>query len=128
MARGRSLLKEAEWRARLARFARAGMSIVAFCSDEGVSTPAFYAWRRRLAVGTGQVADTGDARGTPGPFAVVRVREVAPEGVGSGGGQVTVWLRGGTRLQIPLADPSVVGTVLGAILHADAETAGGPPC
>ena len=36
------------WRQRLQRFERSGLSAVAFCAKEGVSTPAFYAWRRRL--------------------------------------------------------------------------------
>jgi TATA-binding protein-associated factor Taf7 len=30
------------------RFERSGLSAVAFCAKEGVSTPSFYAWRRRL--------------------------------------------------------------------------------
>jgi transposase len=36
------------WRQRLQRFERSGLSAVAFCAKEGVSTPSFYAWRRRL--------------------------------------------------------------------------------
>jgi hypothetical protein len=36
------------WRQRLLRFERSGLSAVAFCAKEGVSTPSFYAWRRRL--------------------------------------------------------------------------------
>jgi hypothetical protein len=31
-------------------------------------------------------------------------------------------------LEVPLSDPGVAGTVLGAILQADAEQAGGQPC
>ena len=124
MARGRRLRKEMEWRERLARFARAGTSIVQFCVNEGVSTPAFYTWRRRLAGTTWQAEDApAGLLKQHGLFAPVRVT-----GTVHGGGQVTVWLRGGTRLKIPLADPSAAGTVLGAILHADAEQAGGRPC
>jgi hypothetical protein len=127
MARGRRLRKEVEWRERLARFARAGTSVVGFCSDEGVSTPAFYAWRRRLADEGGSAVPAEDALAVlvkrHGPFAPVRVT-----GAANGGNQVTVWLRGGTRLEIPLSDPSAAGTVVGAILHADAERAGGRPC
>jgi len=126
MAGDRRLRKEGEWRERLARFARAGTSIVQFCVDEGISTPAFYAWRKRLA-GGGTILQAEDApagRGKQhGLFAPVRVT-----GTVHGSSQVTVWLRGGTRLEIPLADPSVAGTVLGAILHADAERAGDRPC
>lgn len=36
------------WRQRLRRFERSGLSAVAFCAEEGVSAPSFYAWRRRL--------------------------------------------------------------------------------
>jgi hypothetical protein len=126
MARGGRLRKEVEWRERLARFARAGTSIVQFCSDEGVSTPAFYVWRKRLA-GAGSVFQTEDASAGLGKrhglFAPVRVT-----GTSNGGEQVTVWLRGGTRLEIPLSDMSVAGTVLGAIVHADAQQAGDRPC
>jgi transposase len=36
------------WQQRLLRFERSGLSVTAFCDREGVSTPSFYAWRRRL--------------------------------------------------------------------------------
>jgi hypothetical protein len=36
------------WRQRLLRFEQSGLSVSAFCDREGVSTPSFYAWRRRL--------------------------------------------------------------------------------
>jgi transposase-like protein len=36
------------WRQRLLRHERSGLSAVAFCAKEGVSTAAFYAWRQRL--------------------------------------------------------------------------------
>jgi transposase len=36
------------WRQRLLRFERSGLSAVAFCAKEGVSTATFYAWRQRL--------------------------------------------------------------------------------
>jgi transposase len=36
------------WRQRLQRFERSGLSAVAFCDNEGVSTATFYAWRQRL--------------------------------------------------------------------------------
>jgi hypothetical protein len=36
------------WRQRLARFARSGQTIKAFCEQESVSTFSFYHWRRRL--------------------------------------------------------------------------------
>lgn len=127
MARGRRFQKEVEWRQRLARFARAGTSVIEFCLDEGVSTPAFYAWRKRLAGERGSAVpaeNTADVFAKRhGPFTAVRVTGAVQDG-----SQVTVWLRGGTRLQIPLSDPGAAGTVLGALLQADAEQAGGRPC
>jgi hypothetical protein len=36
------------WRQRLQRFEHSGLSAVAFCAKEGVSTATFYAWRQRL--------------------------------------------------------------------------------
>lgn len=38
----------ARWVERLARFAAANQSVVAFCAAEGVSTSKFYHWRNRL--------------------------------------------------------------------------------
>lgn len=40
--------REAYWRDALARWRHSGRSVKAFCQAECVSTPAFYAWRRRL--------------------------------------------------------------------------------
>lgn len=49
MARPKDLGLEHTWRLRLRRQAQSGLSITAFCHREGVSTPSFYAWKRRLA-------------------------------------------------------------------------------
>ncbi len=49
MARPKDLGREHTWRLRLRRQATSGLSITEFCEREGVSTPSFYAWRRRLA-------------------------------------------------------------------------------
>ena len=49
MSRPKDLGREHTWRLRLSRQAHSGLSIAAFCRREGVSTPSFYAWKRRLA-------------------------------------------------------------------------------
>ena len=49
MARERGAAAERIWRERLARFRRSGQTVADFCEREGVSTPAFYAWKRRLS-------------------------------------------------------------------------------
>jgi transposase len=46
--RSRAAAREV-WRERLNRFARSGLRPAQFCAQEGVSLPAFYAWKRRLA-------------------------------------------------------------------------------
>jgi hypothetical protein len=61
--------------------------------------------------------------GRHGPFAAVRVT-----GQSNGGSQVTAWLRGGTRLDVSLADADAARLVIGALVRADAEQAGGHPC
>src|SRR4051794_39769298 len=77
------------WRQRLQRFERSGLSALAFCADEGVSTATFYAWRLRLRqppdlrpAGPDGAAD-GDARLVP-----VRLLSVAPVEVVLPGGLV----------------------------------------
>jgi hypothetical protein len=46
------------WQQRLLRFERAGLSVSAFCDQEGISTPSFYAWRRRLRIDPPIAIDT----------------------------------------------------------------------
>lgn len=36
------------WQQRLHRFARSGLTVVAFCAREGVAPATFHAWKRRL--------------------------------------------------------------------------------
>ena len=42
--------KRQEWSRRLQRFADSDLTVVAFCDQEEVSTPAFYQWRRKLGM------------------------------------------------------------------------------
>jgi hypothetical protein len=39
---------ESQWRERLGRWQRSGLSITAFCRLEQVSLPSFFQWRKRL--------------------------------------------------------------------------------
>jgi transposase len=59
------------WQQRLLRFERSGLSVSTFCDREGVSTPSFYAWRRRL-----RIAPPADSDGPR--FLPVRVLASAP--------------------------------------------------
>lgn len=56
--------RQALWRQRLRRQAGSGQSVRAFCAAEGVSEPAFYAWRRRMR----------HSEGLAGPSAPVAAR------------------------------------------------------
>ena len=49
MARVRGAAVERIWRERLARYRRCAETVADFCEREGVSTPTFYAWKRRLS-------------------------------------------------------------------------------
>jgi hypothetical protein len=52
----------AAWADRIARFGTSGLSPAAFCAAEGVSLPAFYSWKRRLA---SPLTTDGAATGLP---------------------------------------------------------------
>ena len=101
-----------EWRQRMGRFEAGRQSVTEFCRSEGVSTPSFYQWRKRLAR---QPRATEEARG----FRAVRL-------VSSAG--VVVQLPGGTRLEVSISDPQALGLVIDALARADAERGGGGPC
>ena len=51
MSRGnpRDPRKERFWRRMLRQWRRSGLSVRAFCAQQGLSEPSFYAWRRTLA-------------------------------------------------------------------------------
>jgi transposase-like protein len=53
--RSRASLRQS-WLERLDRFAKAGLSVVAFCRSEGISTQAFYYWKHKLTQ-TGTAAE-----------------------------------------------------------------------
>jgi hypothetical protein len=61
------------WAQRLERFALSGLTPAQFCTNEGVSLPSFYSWKRRLA--TAAARDTADD--APGPR-LLPVRLTAP--------------------------------------------------
>jgi hypothetical protein len=98
---------------RIARFPDSGLSPAQFCAAEGVSLPAFYAWRRRLAA---------DAHGSAPPQAQQdagpRLLAVRLEGSAA---PVEVVLPTGAILRLtPGADLTWVRCLLAAL--------GGAPC
>lgn len=74
----------ARWRKRLERFESSGQSAAAFCREEGVSTPSFYKWRKRL----------GKAAATPSLLSFIEVEPTQPV-------VFEVVLRSGTVVRVP---------------------------
>jgi transposase len=94
------------WQQRLLRFEHSGLSVSAFCDREGVSTPSFYAWRRRLRIDPSAAPD--------GPrFLPVRVLAVASP--------VELVLPGGAVLRL------TSGCDL-AFVRSLVDSLGGAPC
>ena len=59
MARPKDPDLEHLWRQRLQRQSTSGLSISGFCEREGVSSPSFQAWKRRLAARSLPGTETG---------------------------------------------------------------------
>lgn len=113
MARASDSPKVLEWQRRMARFEQTQRTVVEFCRDEGVSTPSFYQWRKKLAQ---RPSAPERSRSAETSFTPVRV-------IGSPG--VAVQLPGGTQLQLPTADSQALELMLQTLIRADAERAGG---
>jgi hypothetical protein len=71
-ASGSRQKKRQAWQQRLERFESSGLSVVAFCRQEGVSAHSFYYWKQRVAA-------TGCPVGAPEPRLLpVRVLTLSP--------------------------------------------------
>ena len=108
------------WRDRLRRHAQSGLSVAAFCAREGVSTPSFYAWRRRLKAAKSTAAKREPTAKAPA-FQAVTVVGAMPV--------LSVRLPGGTQFEVCVADPQVIRTVVAQLLQASrGDQAGGAAC
>jgi hypothetical protein len=85
------------WRELVRRQKNSGLSVQAFCQQQGVSGWSFYQWRKRLAINR------------PMSFALVETREVSRQVTGV----LELWLNSGDRLQIA---PGVDAATLRAVL------------
>ena len=109
MARSLSDRKAQEWRQRFLRFEKSRQSIAAFCREEGVSTPSFYLWRKRLGVAPAVPSDITPA---PAGFRPVRFLPAA---------SLTAQLPGGTQLIVPMSDAEGLRAVIDAVARVDAQ-------
>ena len=92
------------WTKLIARHKQSGKTVETFCQENGVGSPAFYGWRKRLA-----------EKGQPVRFALVE----AP-GLGQQRGEpVELILSSGDRLHVgPGADAATLRLVLGILREA----------
>jgi transposase-like protein len=98
--RSRAVTREL-WAERMRRFAQSGMTVVAFCQQEGISSHAFYYWRHKLDPQV-PAGDAGQPRLLP-----VRLLGAAP---------VELLLPNGCSLRLaPGCDLAFVRSLLGAL-------------
>jgi hypothetical protein len=91
--RSRAVTRQA-WVERLARFSDSGLSPAQFCTQEGVSLPSFYAWKRRLATEALDAATAAPPAGDACPR-LLPVRLPTPAA------RLELVLAGGAVLRIP---------------------------
>jgi hypothetical protein len=96
--------KERFWRRQMRRWRTSGLSARAYCAEQGLSEPSFYAWRRRLA--------EREATAQFVPLTVTPEVRIATEVDGSAGA-VELVLGTGRRLRI---GPGFDGPTLARLL------------
>jgi hypothetical protein len=111
--RSRAATRQA-WVERLARFCDSGLRPAPFCTQEGVSLPSFYAWKRRLLTASLDPASAAPPAGEAGPR-LLPVRLPAPATL------LELVLPSGAVLRIP------PGCDL-AWVRSLVEALGGAPC
>lgn len=96
--------QESAWRDRLARHAKSGQTVEAFCRSEAVSAWSFYRWRKLLGAAGRRAASP--ATKSPARFIdvgavpVPQVRDEMHAAATAGGIEVRIDLGGGIVLQI----------------------------
>lgn len=91
------------WAERLARFRNSRLTVAQFCSDEGVSVPSFYSWKRTL--------ERDDRQDGPTP-AVVPIR-LTPAATHPPA--IELSLPSGAVFRFPIGTPTAL---IAALLHA----------
>ena len=112
--------KHAEWRKRLGRFSRSGLTVARFCSGERVSVASFYYWRRKLQ----KAARRGRIPARPGVFRQVAVVPAPPAMLSAasagdhGAPTVSIQLPCGTRIEFDAEHVDAVRAVVGEVARA----------
>ena len=112
MSRISRIGKHEEWKERPARYDQSNQTIAQFCLDEGISTPSFYQWRKKLR----PLATDRTVR--PGRFQPVHI----VSSLTTSGGQPTI-VRLGHGMQIELgSDLAIVKGVVHQLLESAGMT------
>lgn len=106
----RSSDKEEFWRRLVQQFRGSGLSVRAFCAEQGLSEPSFYAWRRTLAARQQAALRFVPVQVTP---------PLQPTAADISAGAVELILDGGRRLRIGPGFDGPTVTRLLALLEED---------
>jgi hypothetical protein len=109
MGKGVDEARRRAWQDRLARFARSGQTVTAFCASERVCVPTFSQWKRRLAA---EAAGAG-RRQAQRPRAVHRVAAFVPVRI-EAAAAVEIELPNGTRVRVPAGDLEAIQAAIAA--------------
>lgn len=120
--------KAVVWRERLRRYGRAELTVAEFCRREGVSTPSFYQWRRRLGQTEAQLGSRPSTSARPQSQGVQRSTDVGrparaaafQQVLLSGGGLVVLEWPSGVRLELPAHQVQLVRSVVADVLQTEA--------
>jgi len=108
MSRGPDLVSRALWQRRLREYERSNSTIADFCDRAGVSTAAFYQWRRKLAdAASPEGAGKPEGLAKPPP-AAASLNFLPVEIMGPRNGDVVeVLLPNGIRVLVPSCQESL---------------------
>jgi hypothetical protein len=122
MAQNFDAAKRRVWSERLRRFDRCDLTVVEFCLAEGVSTPSFYDWRRKLRSPRGA---TSSPASPPPTFLPVRIVSSTPAAA-----PVEIHLPNGARVSLTGADAPLVAAAIVAAgrLRGGADQQEGSTC
>jgi hypothetical protein len=112
MARVRDLAKREQWKGRLAEFERGELTVADFCRRLGVSTAAFYRWKRELGQQRAGSAPAPGKQGADAQFIPIGI-SVQPS--------IEVQLIGGARIFVPCHEHGAIHVVLDALTSPSAE-------
>lgn len=115
--------KRRVWRQRLARFARSGQKVAAFCAAEGVSLPTFYQWKRELASESARRGSEAAGRQAGASVAGSADQAFLPVCI-EGVTRVEIELPNGTRVRVPSSDLNAMGAAIAAAGRMPARVEG----